>query len=764
MKSSSLICLFLLFPSIAHAQAYLPSDGLIFSDTAIPRIDILINTDSLAAIYLPVNANSYHEYPAIFIFSTGSIRDTIPDIGFRLRGNTSRNSAKKSFKVSFNTFQRGRKYHGLEKLNLNGEHNDPSIIRSKLCWDLYREMGVPASRSNHVRVFINGNYMGLYINVEHVDEQFVGQRYGNKNGNLFKCTWPSDLTYISNNPDDYKVNGHYELKTNLVADDYSDLAHFIEILNHTPIQDLPCALEKIFDVDVYLRALAIDIFSGNWDGPAYNKNNFYLYHNTRTGQFEYIPYDLDNTFGVDWFGIDWATRDIYQWSPGNEPRPIYDRILQVPEWKDRYSFYLNYLITSLVDTNNYFPHIDSIYNLIYTYAAADSYRVLDYGFTIADFTNSYTQALGGHVTSGLKPYIANRIQSAATQLQLNAFPPAILSEKHQHPGNTQSFPVQVSLAKSKANAADVWVIWQEASMGIDSMQLWDNGSSGDGVSQDGIYGGTIALNAGYAPVSYYFRASNTSGNTLYPCAYNLNIQRAPLPELAINEFMASNLTAFEDQSGETDDWIELVNYGSQTLNGAEFYLSDNSKYPSKWQLPNQNIAASSFPLIWADKQGSQGPWHSSFKLSGAGEFIGLYWKLGDDYIPLDTLTYGPQTADISEGRLPDGTGTWQSLTAITPGYSNMLVGLEEAVLSDISLSAFPNPIADYLNVKWQSPSAVNLLSVYNLMGVLIMQQQIDGLEGIVHLPIAHWKSGVYCLQMSTLDGTYSTEPLKIIKF
>ena len=76
-------------------------------------------------------------------------------------------------------------------MNLNGEHNDPSIIRSHLTWNLFRgHAGAWAPRSNHVEFYINGRYYGLYINTEHVDEEFVESRFGNNLGNLYKCTYP----------------------------------------------------------------------------------------------------------------------------------------------------------------------------------------------------------------------------------------------------------------------------------------------------------------------------------------------------------------------------------------------------------------------------------------------------------------------------------------------------------------------------------------------------------------------------------------------
>ncbi len=110
----------------------------VYPDNEISKVYIVIDPDSLDIILEEGNEASDYEYPATFIFNNSFVQDTITNIGFRLRGNTSRYSQKKSFKVSFNTFQPGLKFYGYEKLNLNGEHNDPSIIRSKLSWDLFK--------------------------------------------------------------------------------------------------------------------------------------------------------------------------------------------------------------------------------------------------------------------------------------------------------------------------------------------------------------------------------------------------------------------------------------------------------------------------------------------------------------------------------------------------------------------------------------------------------------------------------------------------
>ena len=58
---------------------------------------------------------------------------------------------------------------------------------------IFREGGVPAARSFHTRVYLNGEYMGHYLNVEQIDDEFALTRFGNDTGNLYKCHWGSTL-------------------------------------------------------------------------------------------------------------------------------------------------------------------------------------------------------------------------------------------------------------------------------------------------------------------------------------------------------------------------------------------------------------------------------------------------------------------------------------------------------------------------------------------------------------------------------------------
>ena len=173
----------------------------VYDDSEMAIIEITVDPENLIWIYENVESDSFHL--ATIHFQNGYIDEIIDSVGFRLRGNTSRNAQKKSFKLDFNHFISGRDFYDVEKINLNGEHNDPSIVRSKLCWDFYQEIGVPSTRASHTKVFINGEYYGLYISIEHIDDTFLKRNYENDSGNLWKCIWPADLTYRGDNPEDY---------------------------------------------------------------------------------------------------------------------------------------------------------------------------------------------------------------------------------------------------------------------------------------------------------------------------------------------------------------------------------------------------------------------------------------------------------------------------------------------------------------------------------------------------------------------------------
>jgi spore coat protein H len=165
-----------------------------------------------------------------------------------------------------------------------------------------------------------------------------------------------------------------------------------------------------------LKAYAIDVATGNWDDYFYNKNNYYLYDNPATGRFEFLTFDTDNTFGVDWVGKDWARRNCLAWHFQGDPRPLATKLLAVPAFKNQFVHYLDTLARLVVHPDSIFPRIDALHALITPAALADTFRTLDWGYTVANFHDGFDQTIDGHTPYGIKPFLAIRVDSILSQI------------------------------------------------------------------------------------------------------------------------------------------------------------------------------------------------------------------------------------------------------------------------------------------------------------------------------------------------------------
>ncbi len=137
--------------------------------------------------------------------------------------------------------------------------------------------------------------------------------------------------------------------------------------------------------------------------------------------------------------------------------------------------------------------------------------------------------------------------------------------------------------------------------------------------------------------------------------------------------MAGNTRTVADPAdGSFSDWFELYNAGNGAIDLGGFYLSNSTTNKTQFRIPNgKTIDAGGFLLIWADSKTelntNGNDLHVNFKLAKSGESITLF---APDGAPIDTVSFGAQDDDVSQGRLPDGGDSVQSLTNATPGWSN----------------------------------------------------------------------------------------------
>ena len=725
----------------------------VYDDSEIAVIHITLDPEDFQWIYENVQSDSLH--PATVHFQNAHIDETIDSVGFRLRGNTSRNSAKKSFKLDINHFIDGRDFYGLEKLNLNGEHNDPSIVRSKICWDLFQDIGMVSSRAAHAKVFINGDYYGLYISVEHVDDSFLSRNYADDSGNLWKCLWPADLTYRGDDPEDYHPyyddKRPYELKTNKDEYDFSALARLIRIINQTPD-----SLELVISMKEVLQYFAINLLTGSWDDYRFLKNNYYIYHEPLTDMFHWIPYDYDNTFSIDWFDIDWSDIDPYSYANHDgSDRPFTEYIFDQSRYKDLFTHFIEFYLTEAINLDLWESELAYWVEWLAPSAEEDIYRTYDYGFSMGDFVDSYGYSYSNqHVQEGIKEFLIQRMNSLETQLGYNTNEPYIYDVKTVHgplitgsvfnpvaavfsSGGVETVILHTRLNSSEWQSADFTFSPVTPSKQVEDHDRWTLNTT---LNQPG-------------EMEWYLTAISAGAVDRYPVIGYRHISildQSEVVDVELNELLAINDSINTDAAGEYEDWLELYNLQPEPVILDGYYLTDKRDNLTKWQFPLTGIEIPSdgFLLIWCDEdQGQDTDLHTNFKLSGSGEFLALVAPDGSTII--DSLSFPGQQSDISYGRTDDGSETWTYFEVPTPGSSNNMLSSSDEIYFPTHIqiqSIYPNPFnaASTIQFQVQEPGET-ILEVYNITGQLIRQEVL-----MVSLPgIYKWiwdgtdQNGVY---------------------
>lgn len=289
------------------------------------------------------NLKDPEKFPEIYYVCNAEIDGKFIDsIGMRQKGNYSniinRSKKKKPFKLAFDEF-RDQKFNGLKKINLNNGTDDPTFAKEALVYKLMRDQGVPAPRTSYAKLFINGEYWGLYLIVENVDKTFLKDHYGKNNneGNLFKTDRGAgvSLKWYGDDKAAYQKEGLL-LKTNEDIDDWNGMYHFIDVINNTK-DSLKEKVSKVFDVESYLKILAIEKLCYSWDSYWGNGNNFYLYQHP-DGKMHWIPWDFNETFQEHHGTLKALLPDDYYLVPTNrfDKRPLLKAVFSVPEWKEKY--------------------------------------------------------------------------------------------------------------------------------------------------------------------------------------------------------------------------------------------------------------------------------------------------------------------------------------------------------------------------------------------------------------------------------------------
>jgi hypothetical protein len=204
---------------------------------------------------------------------------------------------KRSWKADLTPDGEGERLAGMDTVNLKAMYNDPSQLREALAWRLFARAGVPASRHTYAKLALNDTYLGLFSVIEQVDKRYLKDRFGdNDEGNLYKAAC-GEL-------------GCATLERRVGPDGRDDGRQYIARSRRRP--DLPADDQRGRPGRQHLRG----------PGPARPGGGRGRLGRRRGDErgfmaspyFTFIPWDYDNSFGIDFFDTRWQDTDLVDWA------------------------------------------------------------------------------------------------------------------------------------------------------------------------------------------------------------------------------------------------------------------------------------------------------------------------------------------------------------------------------------------------------------------------------------------------------------------
>lgn len=386
-----------------------------------PEYQRLFDDTKIHSIHITLSAGDYTKLgKRPFEWFKGAVEidgEKFDAIGVRAKGNSSTQirSEKKPFKLDFSQYDPKGRCRGLRQLALNNGFKDPTLLREKLAYDLFRSAGCPASRAAFAQVYLtvpgkyDREYFGVYTIVEPVDDPFLDERFGSHEGNLFK---PEGFSDLFSRVDERRIYDEksVELKTNKKKNDRSRLVAFAKA-----VADPSADLSKWLDVDSFLRWLAVNTALANLDSYAGTGHNYYLYDDPKSGKFIFIPWDLNEAFGNFQVGPAEDLLDLDVLAPGMGRKALVDRVLGTH--KKRYQELLKAFCENEFAPAALSRRIDALHRLIFDAASKDDRKM----YPTSSFEKGISEDLEGRPPMlskilGLKPFVEKRSASILDQL------------------------------------------------------------------------------------------------------------------------------------------------------------------------------------------------------------------------------------------------------------------------------------------------------------------------------------------------------------
>lgn len=725
-KCDPIIVLFLFLFNVAGAQTF-------YDINTIQQINIHFSQPNWDYQMDTAKEGSEGYILADWVEINGSVFDSV---GVKYKGNSSYDSTyiKNPLHIALDEF-RDQSYEGYSDIKLGNGYADPSMIREVLAYSvLGNYMHCPLA--NYANVYINGNLIGLYSNVESINKKFCSDHFYSSGNTFVKCNpqitspaFKSNLKYITADSSNYEIR--YDLKSDF---GWNELVALCDSLSNNP-----SSFNNVVDADRVIWMLAFNNVLVNLDSysGAFAQNH-YIYKD-QTGHFNPVVWDLNMAFGGFAFagsqGVGLGTIDtsgMRTLSPllhaTESDWPLIVNVLNDPMYKRMYIAHMQTIVNEMFAQGYYYSVATQLRGIINTSVQNDPNSFFSY----SQFQNGLTDPVivSSRVVPGISTLMDARITYLRSTPEFLLAPPVIsgVTPSDTAPAYLAPFTIRANVFNADVNSVFLGYRFSNEAK-FTRVLMYDDGAHNDGAAGDLLYGSSpLTMNAAF--MQCYVYAENSDAGVFSPARaehefYTLNadIQTANSGEVVINEFLAVNQNDTVDNNGAHEDWIELYNTTSNPLNLFGLYMSDTYSNITKFSFPeNSVIQPNGYLIIWADEDNSAaGELHCNFKLSANGESILLSNVNGNIF---DSISFGAQAADVALARCPNATGPFLFTSTPTFGNSNVCTdGIEE--IGPGAISIFPNPSSGTINIVSEKQTNFNY-EILNSLGEIVISGKSQG--------------------------------------
>ena len=418
----------------SHCRGVDPDYERLFADDVVHRIDICITPEDYLATMEDLDDKLSGGGPGGLSFENPIWVPVILElrgltwwhVGMRYKGNSSLKAAwtsgirKLSFRLNFDKYEDDhpevddQRFFGFKKMTFSNGFKDRSLIRDKLAADIFRAGGVPAARGAFVRVHVDHGegpvYFGLYTMIEDPSDEMLDVQFEDGGGNLYKpegegARWTRF------------VREHFPKKTNGDEEDFSDVIAAIEALHaarHDPAA-WRAGLEAFFDVQAFLRCLALNQAMVNWDSYGFMDHNYYIYGDPGRGdRLVWFPWDLNEAMLVPRRMPGGADPSSVMLDEIRDGWPLIRYLLDDPVYRELYRGELRHALEGAFAIERVHALMDAYHALIAPYVVgpeAEETRPYTHLRRPEDFEDSLTRG-----PDALKPHVEARQEAVLRAL------------------------------------------------------------------------------------------------------------------------------------------------------------------------------------------------------------------------------------------------------------------------------------------------------------------------------------------------------------